>query len=181
MKKTIKSFILILVILIITYGGSVVAGEGDGSGGGKTEPLSLESSTISDNEKNVDLDREIRLTFSKNVVNMTVKDNNATCFSMTDEKGDVVEINVIMADDQVTPQERNDIVIQIDEGLKENETYTLLINKDLESKSGINLDSPITLTFSTINPNSSNNWWAIIAALIVLLIIVIYQVNKRKK
>ena len=60
-------------------------GNGDGTGGGKDQPLVLASSSIANGSEDVSQNPRIVLTFSKNVVHFTVRDNNKKCFSMTDE------------------------------------------------------------------------------------------------
>ena len=48
--------------------------------------------------------REIKLSFNKNVVHMTVCDDNKQCFALYAEDGTAVPLEVIMADDQMEPE-----------------------------------------------------------------------------
>ena len=63
---------LSLVLIVLP----AAAGDGSGTGGGQDNPLDLVSSNPSDGRKDVGLPVEIKLCFSKNVVHMTVRDNN---------------------------------------------------------------------------------------------------------
>ena len=106
-KNTLRvSAMIAAVLLILSFAVCAFAegGNGDGTGGGKDQPLTLVSSSIPNGSENVSTTPEIVLTFSKNVVNFTVKDNNEKCFSMIDSKGNNVPIDVIMGDDQVDPR-----------------------------------------------------------------------------
>ena len=93
---------LLLCSMMIAFAGDGSGGgNGDGTGGGKDQPLVLASSSIANGAENVSQNPQIVLTFSKNVVHFTVRDNNKKCFSMTDEDGNSVPINVLTGDDQV--------------------------------------------------------------------------------
>lgn len=148
--KRILSLVLVL-ILSFSLCLSVFAEGGDGSGGGSNIPLGLESSSVPDGSTDVPVDEDIILNFNKNVVNFTVKENNMTCFSMKDSKGNSVPITVIMGDDQVDRDIRRIITIH-PTSLSEGETYTLTISGKLQAKNGTTLGDDITLTFSTVKP-----------------------------
>lgn len=131
-------------------GESATGGNGDGSGGGKGEPLELVSSTPGDGEKGVALDTEIRLSFSKNVINMMVKDGNLKCFSLLADN-EPVEIEVVMADDQVEPEFKRDVVIAPVEGLQPDKNYTIKVASEFQSKGGVALGKELKINFSTGN------------------------------
>ncbi|MCF0136972.1 MAG: Ig-like domain-containing protein [Oscillospiraceae bacterium] len=138
-----------VIVLILSLGTAALAdGDGDGSGGGSGEPLMLAGSSVADGSTGISTDVYITLTFSKNVVNFTVKDNNAACISLTDSAGGTVPVSVVMGDDQVDPGIKRIIGVQTS-GLKEGETYTLNISGALTSKSGVSLGSPIAISFTT--------------------------------
>lgn len=147
MKKTFA--LLIALIMMFSLSFAAFAGNGDGSGGGNGQPLMLAGSSVSNGSKNVPTDVYITLTFSKNVVNFTVKNNNMGCFSMRDSKGGSVPISVVMGDDQVDPDCKRIIGIQTSD-LAEGETYTLVISGNLQSKSGVSLGSDISISFTTV-------------------------------
>lgn len=106
------------------------------------------SSSITNGETDVAPDREIKLVFSKNISNITVKENNLNCFSMTDSSGQPLPISVILFDDQLEREKRNDVVIQ-PEALRDPEKYSITVSTALTSKNGASLSEPIVVEFST--------------------------------
>ena len=117
MKKRFAWMALaVLMMLSITAqaaggnGGGNGGGSGDGTGGGKTEALTVESASVEDGAVLAPEDA-ITLVFTKNVVNSSVKENNLPLFTVTDDSGAAVEITVTMADDQIEPDKKNDVVI----------------------------------------------------------------------
>ncbi|HBQ27176.1 MAG TPA: hypothetical protein DD791_12340 [Syntrophomonas sp.] len=145
-----KALIITLALLCsIILALPVLAGQGDGSGGGKNQPLALVSSSPADGQKDIALPVEIKMTFSKNVVYMTVRDNNSKCFAMYSQDGKQVPIEVIMADDQIEFDKRQDIVVKPLQELQAGTTYMLKVAPQLESKSGVNLGKETTLSFTT--------------------------------
>ncbi len=143
--------VFILVILCsLALVVPALAGQGDGSGGGKDQPLALTSSSPADGQNDVALSTEIKLTFSKNVVYMTVRDSNSKCLRLYSQDGKEVPIEVIMADDQVEFDKRRDIVIKPRQELQAGTKYTVKVAPQLESKSGVNLGQEITISFTTV-------------------------------
>ncbi len=124
-------------------------GNGDGTGGGKDQPLVLASSSITNGAENVSQTPRIVLTFSKNVVHFTVRDNNKTCFSMTDENSNSVPINVEMGDDQIDPSIKRIITIVPQSALKPGTTYLLKIGGGITSKSGVSIGRDSYISFTT--------------------------------
>ncbi len=139
---------LIALVLALSTGVCALAEGGDGSGGGSGNPLTLDWSTVPDGSTDVPTDVTITLTFTKNVVNFTVRDNNMGCFTLVDSGGSRVPVAVIMGDDQVDPNVKRIISISPDT-LSPGETYTLIISGGLQAKNGTYLGSDITLTFTT--------------------------------
>lgn len=140
--------LIIAVLCSIVLALPVLAGQGDGSGGGKNQPLALVSSSPAAGQKDVALSAEIKLTFSKNVVYMTIRDSNRKCFTLSQDGKDV-PIEVIMADDQIEFDKRNDVVIKPLQELQAGTTYTVKVAPQLESKSGVNLGEELKLSFTT--------------------------------
>ncbi len=132
-------------------------GNGDGTGGGKGQPLVLASSSIANGAENVSQTPRIVLTFSKNVVHFTVRDNNKQCFSMTDEDGNSVPINVLMGDDQVDPSIKRIVTITPQSALTPGTTYLLKIGGGITSKSGVSIgrDSYIAFTVAGEKPTTA--------------------------
>ena len=149
----IKSSIILLVTVVLMMAlcaGTAWAegGNGDGTGGGSDKPLLLDYSSLPDGSTDVATDVSITLTFTKNVVNMAVRDNNSGCFSLTAADGTSVPVSVIMGDDQVDPDIKRIITVEA-YGLAPATTYTLTVSGALTSKSGVSLGSPIYLSFTT--------------------------------
>gem|GEM_PF-5951405 len=147
-----KAFVFLMTLILISalavsaYAGD---GAGDGSGGGSGEPLTLISSSVPDGAENVATDETITLTFSKNVVNFTVRDSNKACFSMQDAAGTAVPVSVIMGDDQVDPSIRRIIQVTPVSALSPGSVYILTISGSVTSKSGVSLGQDIPITFTT--------------------------------
>ena len=151
MRKSISRAVLILMISLFVISGSVLAagGNGDGSGGGNGEPLALENSNIKDGESGVAIDKQIKLTFSKNITHDSVRLNNQKAFSIVDQDGKEVAINVILADSS-NENEKNNVIVKAANGFEEGGRYTLTIDSSLESKSGVAFAKSQNITFSTI-------------------------------
>lgn len=143
--------LLLIFLLSSLFAGQIAfAGNGDGTGGNSNDPLSLISSSIKDGATGVPLKPEITLVFSKNIVNMAVKDNNLKCFSMKNENGTIVPIDVIFADDQVDFADRDNAVITPKTNLTQGTNYTIVVSSQLESKSGTRVGgNGITISFTT--------------------------------
>jgi len=153
MQRWLLSVALALLGVLIL--GVAVASAAEGSGSGESSAFALVSSSIPDGAHDVLPDSQIQLKFSKNVTNITVKENNQSCFSMVDNLGNNIALNVIMADDQLERDKRNDIVIAPVNPLSESRLYTLTISENLTCKNGQTLEKPQTITFSTIGYESN--------------------------
>ncbi len=145
MKKLMVLITAMTVLLIPASAFASGGGNGNGTGGGKEEALRVESASIEDGAV-LASDEAITLVFSKNVVNSKVAESNMALFHVLDSNQNEVTIEVIMADDQVEPDKKNDVVIQFPQGLA-NGTYTLTAQKGITSKSGDVMDKDYTLTF----------------------------------
>ncbi|MCM1989485.1 Ig-like domain-containing protein [Oceanirhabdus seepicola] len=144
MKKIMRmSFLMLLMISMLQV--NVFAG--GGNGGGKSA-LKLESSTPA-NKGDIGVDESIKLKFSNNVVNMKVAENNKTCFKLVDADGNELPIKVVMGDDQVNKDIKNDIEIVPVKSLEEGQTYKLIIDGKLEAKNGSKLKDEKIVTFKT--------------------------------
>jgi len=139
---------LLSVLLVFVLVTAALAGEGDGSGGGSGEPLTLVNSSPADGQTDVPLSSSIVLEFSKNVINMSVKDNNVKCFSLYQGE-QPVEIQVVMADDQIAPDQKRLVTLQPVQSLQPGTRYSLKISRYLTSKSGASLERGIVISFTT--------------------------------
>lgn len=153
MKKIMTLFMAIMMVLIpvnvFAAGGGNGGGNGSGNGSGKEEGLFVESASIEDGEI-LGSDESITLVFSKNVVNAEVAEANMALFQVQDSKGTEVEIKVGMADDQVEPDKKNDVVIEFPQGLSDGD-YTLTAKSGITSKSGVVMEKDYTLSFKVGN------------------------------
>lgn len=142
MKEKVFGIIGVALMLLagFTFPGNALAAAEEGSGGGADEPLTIVTATIADGQKDVPQNQEIIFEFSKNVVNLTVKENNQKCFTVTDQSGQPVGFTMVMADDQIERDKRNFIGITVNEGIQAGETYTIAISKNLMAKNGQSLD-----------------------------------------
>lgn len=148
-KRSNLSCILISTIFFYALITMNMAFAGNGSGGNKDNPLALVESTPYDGQENVTLSPEIKLTFSKNVVNMRVAEGNQECFSLHAADGTNVPVEVQMADDQIEREKRNDIILIPLKELQSGIRYTIKISERLESKSGVTLGNDLQIEFIT--------------------------------
>lgn len=145
-----KIIILLPIIFCLAFLAiPALAGDGDGSGGGKNEPLRLDFSVPADGAYNVAVKADITLTFTKNVVYMTVKDANSKCFTLSAADGNMVPIEVKMADDQIEPEKKRIVVIHPENELVPGIAYKLIIAPDFKAKSGASLGKKVELSFKT--------------------------------
>lgn len=151
-RNSAKLFLCLMIALLFCLAMPLcaLAGNGDGSGGGKTTDFALASSDPADGSIDVALDKDIVLLFNKNVVNTAVRDNNLQCFTLKDASGDTVPITVNMVDDQVDPTYKRYITVSPDEKLVASSKYTLTISGDLQAKSGSSLENPVSISFTTL-------------------------------
>ncbi len=118
---------------------------------GKSGAFDFVESIPGDSARDVELDGQIKLLFNKNVVNFTVKDNNEKCFSIKDEKGKEIPINIIFADDQIEPDKKREIILSPRGQFSENTTYTIHISPELKAKNGDSLERDVSISFTTLS------------------------------
>jgi len=154
-KKRIRkmlSFCLLLFVLQMTTA-FAFAENGENDGANRDDPLKLEETDPVYGDEVASLTPTIRLSFSKNVVNFTVKENNSSCFSMTDIKGNPVKISLYFPDDQVEPTEKRNIYITPAEPLKAGTQYVVTVSDKLTAKSGAKPEGVQQLVFRTMKEN----------------------------
>ena len=148
-KASLMVSFLIAVLVVIFCVIPAFAGEGDGTGGGQGNPLTLVSSSLADGQKDVSLSPQMILTFSKNVVNMSVKDNNQNCFTLSSANGTQIPVKATMADDQMEPEKKQIIVVSPATKLSPGTQYILKILPGLTSKSGVTMGQTVSINFYT--------------------------------
>ena len=141
MKKII-SFLAVLAVLVSCVSATALAGNGSG----KNEPLKVESASVEEGGTILPGDG-IKLVFSKNIANSAVKENNLGLFTLTDAEGNEMEAQVIIADDQVEPEKKNDVIIMPAEALPEGE-YILTALSGITAKSGAVMEEDYVLSFT---------------------------------
>jgi hypothetical protein len=147
-RITCLSFLLALAI-ILSGTHLVQADNGDGSGGGQGQPLEIIDVIPADGASGVDVNLEqLKVTFSKNIAYMTIRENNRGCFSLWAGQ-EPVPVDIIIADDQIERDKRHEVVIKPQQRLQPGTTYSLKIAPQMESKSGVTLGREIILTFTT--------------------------------
>ncbi len=152
-KKIILTLIMAFSIVLFAFSFSfALEGEGEGNGENQDEGLYIVKSNVNDGDMNISTSLSIELEFNKNVVNMTVAENNKASISLLDKKENPVPINIRLGDDQVDPTVKRLIGITPVTELEEGATYTLWINGDFKAKNGTQLNNPITLSFQTKGP-----------------------------
>jgi len=132
-------------------GNGAVSGPGNGTGQGTNAgiALTLVSSSVADGAANVPLDPVIQLNFNKNVVNISVLDNNAQCFHLIDQSGAPVPIKLIFPDDQMQTTYKRNVFILPEANLQKNSQYELVVDSILRAKNGTGIDNAHTITFTT--------------------------------
>lgn len=89
------------------------------------------------------------MVFSKNVTDLSVKEANLACFKLEKKEGGEVAYEVLMADSQVEPDKKNDVVVKPSAELEAGTEYIVTISKALTSKSGASLAEDIIISFTT--------------------------------
>ena len=120
-------------------------GSGGGNGGGASAPLVVESASIEGGEL-IEADGTITLAFSKNVCAASVRDANMELVSVVDAQGADVPVVVTLADDQVEPDKKREMVIGFEQPLGEG-TYVLTAKAGITAKSGDALAEDYVLEF----------------------------------
>lgn len=133
----------------ISLAGGSGGGTGGGTGGNSSDPLTLVSSTVTDGQTDVGLTPEVTMVFSKNVTDLSVKEANLACFKLEKKDGGEVAYEVLMADSQVEPDKKNDVVVKPSAELDAGTEYIVTISKALTSKSGTSLAEDIVISFTT--------------------------------
>lgn len=151
-----KKYLLIVLLLSCSFFSQLVSAEG-GTGGNKDEPLSLVTSSITNGETNISIKPTIKLTFNKNIVNMSVSENNKTYFTIQKADGQTIPIDVVLADDQIEFEKRNDAVLIAKADLENGTNYSIVISPLLKSKSGISLGNEIRISFTTEGTKQIDN------------------------
>jgi hypothetical protein len=115
--------------------------------GGK--PLELSTAEPADGAVGVPINQFLMLTFSKNVVNFSVSENNAGCFGLETLSGEEIEIEIEMGDDQMEPELKRIVKVIPVSPLEHNREYYLTVSGELQSKNGEILGEEVIIRFAT--------------------------------
>ena len=171
---------LLMMIMVITMSiGATTVYAGDGQGDGKSN-LQLESSMPESGAKEVDVNSQIDLKFSNNVINMKVAENNLACFTLLDSQDNALEIEVLIGDDQMDPTVKNDVTVKPVKALEENESYRLVVSANMTAKNGMAMAEDAVIDFETVTTDSDSSIYVGISAAFIGIAIG-YFFMKRKK
>lgn len=169
MKKIALLVLSCLIVLSISF--ASFAGD---------KKLSLDSSTIEDGATEVSLTPEINLVFTNNVINNSVREANMSAISMTDSKDNIIEISVVMADDQVNPEEKRNVKVAIKNELSPSSEYVLHIDGSFSGKNGSALGEEVKISFATIaGESNSPNYMMIFIGVTILALVAFIAFRKK--
>ncbi len=156
-NRTAALLLALLVMFSTAFPVYAEGGDGSGGGDGQDKPLVLAKSSIPNGAENVDPNIRIVLTFTKNVVNFVVRENNMKCFTVRDSKGNAFPITVEMGDDQIDPDIKRIVTVSPQSPYLAGETYILIISRDLAAKNGRDkLDKDVYISFTIREANSTS-------------------------
>ncbi|MDM8533639.1 Ig-like domain-containing protein [Clostridiaceae bacterium HSG29] len=165
-KKLIIVLVVLQLIMVVSFAGN--------------KQLEFVSSSINDGDTEVSMEAEINLEFSNNVTNMKVKDNNISAFSLVNGKGENIDIDVIVPDEQINPELKRMITIKPVNDLVKGESYTLVIDKKLSSKNESTLKENIEINFEVEDEAGFNYMYLLIIGLIIVVIAVMKRRGNEK-
>ncbi len=178
-----KQAVVVAMVALLLPVMSLSAEAENKSGSGEKSAFSLESSSIEDGAEGIDVNQEIKLTFSKNVNNLSVVEDNKACFDIQNiATGDSVLEEVITYDDQLDRDNRNHMVLEAE--LEEAKLYEIRISENMKSKSGQTLGEPVTIQFATTGatlPKEQNPWVSRIMSLGIGMILASFCILMAKR
>lgn len=156
-------------------------GNGGGTGGGlgPEAPLKLEECNISDGMKNVDTDCHIVMRFTKNVSDLTVREQNEKGIGLTKSNGETVDYEVYFPDEF-----DNRRFIEINANLEPKTDYTLSLDQTIMARNGINyLWQSYEINFTTKSDGLGVTTIIVISTAVVVgvgAVILVVKKNKNK-
>ena len=137
--KKFFAFLMVLTVLMSAFAVTAAAE------GGKDKPLDIVSSTL--DSGCIAPGEEIKLVFSKNIAYQDVREDNMGLFTLEDAEGNEIESEVIIADLQVEPEKKNDVIIKPAAELPEGE-YILTAHAGITAKNGTSTEEDIVMNFT---------------------------------
>lgn len=159
-KRKFISFFAVLVLLLVSLQSLPAIAADTGEPGAKpldfsgaclttiTGNTSTTGTSIIDSE-NVPLRPTIKMLFDKNIVNEDVWNNNQQCFTMQNNSGTNVPINISRILDTVNFEERNNVFISPLNDLLPGTTYKIMVSGNLTGKNGVKMGEEVVVTFGT--------------------------------
>lgn len=138
--QSLQKKLVVLIALSLLFLSPLAAGD---------KTVMLDSSDPAAGAVDVGVDAEFILTFTSNVINMKVSDNNRSCFTLLNDNGESVALEVLMADDQIEPEFKRIIRVKADENLNKDSAYSIVISGKLKAKNGSSLGEDTTISFRT--------------------------------
>lgn len=118
--------------------------------------LQIDTVEVNKDLENVGVSETVFINFSNNVVNLSVRDHNMSCFSMVDEDGNEVDFIVFMGDDQVDRDIKRIVEIRPESQWVPGTIYTITISGEMMAKNETALSEDATITFKTEGEKPSN-------------------------
>lgn len=168
-----KKVIVIGVLFVLLLTSFALAGD---------NAVALESSSVQDGQSDVAVDVVIELTFSNNVVNKSVAQNNASSIALR-SNGEGVRCIIDMADDQIEPELKRIINVIPVEPLEEGTSYELTISGALSGKNGNTIGEDVTISFTTQGAEKSGftYWWLMVIVLGGIVVAVVVAIRNTKR
>lgn len=141
-RNTLKFLIIIafsVLFLSVNAYSYAPEGKGDGTGRGKSFDLSLIAIRVED--------EIIELEFSKNVTNITVREENKDKFKVRDNLDNEINFYVEIPDDQLEREKRRMIILKFPEKLERDRKYEIEVMSGFKSKNGQSLTESIVKEF----------------------------------
>ena len=108
----------------------------------------LTLTAISPEDGRIGAEDSITLTFSNNVINEAVRDNNIGAFTLYDADGGIVPIDVILADEQINPDAKRLVSVKPVAALETGGEYTLVISDRMQAKNGSHTEAAYRIAFT---------------------------------
>ena len=111
--------------------------------------LSLEKSLPAYNEDNISCETDIRLLFSNDISASDIRVHNQNCFSLRSSRDQLVDIDIIFAEKNDSPERKKEVIIRPCKSLEHNTVYILTVSSELMGKNQKNLGIDRVITFVT--------------------------------
>ncbi len=163
-----KKVIIALMVLLLMSG---VYAEG--------KQLTLVTSSIEDGATEVSIDPVFELEFSNNVINMKIQKDNMNLIKLLNESGQEVPVEIIMADDQVSPELKRIVKVEPISLLEKGESYKLVVMAGFSSKNGSEIQEDVVISFDTEGGSTFTFSNILIIASVALIVVIAVTMKKK--